>query len=262
MIDKHPPAVVLNHVTKVFRMGGMLSRKRHVAVDDVSLTVGPREVLGLVGESGSGKSTIGRIAVALVEPTSGSVRVLGQDLAALKGAELARFRRRMQMIFQDSSNSLNPRMTLRELLAEPFVVQGLFDRAERERRVLALADEVQLAHAWLDRPPHQFSGGQRQRISIARALALEPDVIVADEPVSALDVSVQAHILNLLKDVQENRGLSMIFISHDMAVVEFMCDRTAVLLDGKVVDYGDSERVFTQPGDDYTRTLLAASPTL
>lgn len=262
MTDETTPVVVLDHITKTFRMGGMFSRKKHVAVDDVSLTVQPREVLGLVGESGSGKSTIGRMAVSLITPTSGSVQVLGQDLASLKGAELARFRRRMQMVFQDSSNSLNPRMTLRELLMEPYVVQGLYGQTERETRVRALADEVQLAHAWLDRLPHQFSGGQRQRISIARALALEPDVIVADEPVSALDVSVQARILNLLKDVQERRGLSMIFISHDMAVVEFMCDRTAVLLDGKVVDHGPSERVFSEPGDDYTRTLLAASPSL
>ena len=243
-------------------MGGILSRKKHRAVDDVSLTLRKNQVLGLVGESGSGKSTIGRIAIGLLSPTEGSVAVLDQDLDMMSTKELRSYRKNMQMIFQDSSNSLNPRMTLQELLEEPMRVQGLYDRDERSRRARRLADEVSLAESWLTRLPHEFSGGQRQRISIARALALEPAIIVADEPVSALDVSVQATVLNLLKDIQEERELAMIFVSHDMAVVEFMADDVAVLYKGALVEQGPAKRIFAKPEEEYTKKLLAAAPSL
>lgn len=254
--------LVMDSVTKEFTMGGILSRKKHRAVDDVSLTLRKNQVLGLVGESGSGKSTIGRIAIGLLSPTEGSVAVLDQDLDTMSTKELRSYRKNMQMIFQDSSNSLNPRMTLQELLEEPMRVQGLYDRDERSRRARRLADEVSLAESWLTRLPHEFSGGQRQRISIARALALEPTIIVADEPVSALDVSVQATVLNLLKDIQEERELAMIFVSHDMAVVEFMADDVAVLYKGALVEQGPAKRIFAKPEEEYTKKLLAAAPSL
>jgi ABC-type glutathione transport system ATPase component len=252
----------LEHVTKRFATGGLFGKRVHRAVDDVSLTLDENRVVGLVGESGSGKSTVGRIAVGLIRPSEGSVTVLGNDISRMSKRELRRYRRRMQMIFQDSSNSLNPRMTLLDLLTEPMRVQGLYSRGEREQRARKLADEVSLAHAWLGRLPHEFSGGQRQRISIARALALEPELIVADEPVSALDVSVQATVLNLLKDIQQNRRLAMLFVSHDMAVVQFMSDTVAVLHNGVVVEHGPADELFANPQHEYTRTLLAAAPSL
>jgi ABC-type glutathione transport system ATPase component len=256
------PVLRMSGVTKEFRLGGMLRRTAHTAVRDVSLDVRRDEVLGLVGESGSGKSTLGRMAIGLIRPTSGGVTVLGRDILSMPRAELRAYRRRMQMVFQDSSNSLNPRMTLAELLEEPYRVQGLYTPAERSARARAVADEVGLAREWMGRLPHEFSGGQRQRVSIARALALEPELIVADEPVSALDVSVQARVLNLLKDIQQARSLSMLFVSHDMAVVEFMCDRVAVLEQGAVVETGPVSRVLSDPAHDYTRTLLDAVPRL
>lgn len=256
------PVLTMDTVSKDFNVGSLFARKVHHAVIEVSLNLGPTEILGLVGESGSGKSTLGRMAVGLIKPTSGSIQVLGKDLAGLSARDLRSHRRRMQMIFQDSSNSLNPRMTLADLLMEPLRVQGIYTPADRRSRAEALADEVELARAWLDRLPHEFSGGQRQRISIARALALEPSVIVADEPVSALDVSVQARVLNLLKDIQAERELAMVFISHDMAVVEFMSESMVVLYQGEVVEQGQAGDIFANPQAEYTRTLLAATPTL
>lgn len=252
----------LTDVSKEFKLGGVFKRTKHVAVDNVSLSVKRNQVVGLVGESGSGKSTLGRIAIGLIKPTSGSVQVMGQDIFALGKEELRLYRRKMQMIFQDSSNSLNPRMSLQELIEEPMRVQNLYSAEERRLRARALADEVQLAESWLGRHAHELSGGQRQRISIARGLALEPELIVADEPVSALDVSVQARVLNLLKDIQESRSLSMIFVSHDMAVVEFMSDQVVVLCDGKIMENGSAEDVFSNPKSAYTRTLLDSSPSL
>jgi peptide/nickel transport system ATP-binding protein len=252
----------LSGVTKEFQLGGTFRKTKHTAVKNASLTVGRNQILGLVGESGSGKSTLGRIAIGLIKPTSGSVSVLGQDIFAMKPPALRLYRRKMQMIFQDSSNSLNPRMTLQELLEEPYRVQNLYSPADRHQRARALADEVQLAESWLGRLPHEFSGGQRQRISIARGLALEPELIVADEPVSALDVSVQARVLNLLKDIQEARNLSMIFVSHDMAVVEFMSDQVAVLYQGEIVESGPAVKVFGQPSKPYTQVLLESTPSL
>lgn len=256
------PVLQISQVTKDFPHGSLWKRSVHHAVKDVSFDLRRREILGLVGESGSGKSTLGRIAIGLIKPTTGSVTVLGQKLQDLSPAQLRLHRRKMQMIFQDSSNSLNPRMTLEDLLVEPLRVQGLYTQTERQRRARALADEVQLSSSWLTRLAHEFSGGQRQRISIARALALEPELIVADEPVSALDVSVQAKVLNLLKDIQENRELSMVFISHDMAVVEFMSDNVAVLLHGELVEYNTATEIFGNPSASYTKTLLASTPTL
>lgn len=256
------PVLEMSGVSRTFSGGSLLRRTRHRAVVDVDLRVEPGRVLGLVGESGSGKSTLGRMAIGLIAPSTGSVRVLGEDLAGLSPSDLRQRRRRMQMIFQDSSNSLNPRMSLADLLMEPWRVQGLHTPADRRRRAEELADEVELSRSWLDRLPHEFSGGQRQRISIARALALEPALIVADEPVSALDVSVQARVLNLLKDIQRERDLALVFISHDMAVVEFISEDVVVLHHGEVVERGPAERVLSTPTHEYTRGLLAATPTL
>lgn len=256
------PVLSMSAVSKDFKFGSLVKRSVHHAVKSVDLTLQGREILGLVGESGSGKSTVGRMAIGLAKPTSGKVTVLGDDLSLLSKTEMRQKRRTMQMIFQDSSNSLNPRMSLNELLCEPLRVQGLYTPEERGKRAASLADEVQLARKWLERRPHEFSGGQRQRISIARALALEPELIVADEPVSALDVSVQATVLNLLKDIQEERKLSMVFISHDMAVVEFMSDNVAVLYNGGVVEYGPADSLFARPQNEYTKVLLASSPSL
>lgn len=256
------PVLTMSAVSKDFKFGSLIKRSVHHAVKSVDLTLLGREILGLVGESGSGKSTVGRMAIGLARPTSGRVTVLGDDLNLLSKTEMRQKRRTMQMIFQDSSNSLNPRMSLNELLCEPLRVQGLYTPEERDKRAASLADEVQLARKWLERRPHEFSGGQRQRISIARALALEPELIVADEPVSALDVSVQATVLNLLKDIQEERKLSMVFISHDMAVVEFMSDNVAVLYNGSVVEYGPADSLFASPQNEYTKVLLASTPSL
>lgn len=256
------PVLSMSAVSKDFKFGSFIKRSVHQAVKSVDLTLQGREILGLVGESGSGKSTVGRMAIGLARPTSGKVTVLGDDLSLLSKTEMRLKRRTMQMIFQDSSNSLNPRMSLNELLCEPLRVQGLYTPEERGKRAASLADEVQLARKWLERRPHEFSGGQRQRISIARALALEPELIVADEPVSALDVSVQATVLNLLKDIQEERKLSMVFISHDMAVVEFMSDNVAVLYNGSVVEYGPAHALFANPQNEYTKVLLASTPSL
>ena len=260
--DSGAEVLKLEQVSKSFKMGNIFGGREHLAVNDVSLSVGRNQVLGLVGESGSGKSTLGRIAIGLISPTTGSVKVEGKEITDLNPRELRRQRRNMQMIFQDSSNSLNPRMTLLDLLVEPMRVQGLHTKADRIKRARKLADEVALPQASLGRLPHEFSGGQRQRISIARALALEPSLIVADEPVSALDVSVQATVLNLMKDIQENRELSMLFISHDMAVVEFMADEVAVLNRGSIVETGPTEEIFSNPQNAYTQKLLEAAPSL
>ncbi|WP_434444386.1 ATP-binding cassette domain-containing protein [Lentzea sp. E54] len=261
MNDRHV-VLDLDKVGKDFSSGPFFARRRTAAVGEVSLRVHANETVGLVGESGSGKSTLGRMAVGLLTPDRGQVTVQGNALAPMTPKRLREYRRTLQMVFQDSSNSLNPRMTLEELLVEPFRVQNLHTRHERRRRAAALADEVGLARSGLPRLPHEFSGGQRQRISIARALALEPDLLVADEPVSALDVSVQAQILNLFKDIQRSRNFAMLFVSHDMAVVEFISDQVAVLRGGELVEFGSRDDVFDSPQQPYTRTLLDAAPSL
>jgi oligopeptide/dipeptide ABC transporter ATP-binding protein len=238
---------------------GLFSRRRGLvrAVEDVYLTLMPDETLALVGESGCGKSTLARSLALLEPPTAGTIRLDGQDVTRLGRRALRPLRRRVQMIFQDPYGSLNPRLPAGTIIAEPLVIHGIGDRP---RRVAALADAVGIPAAHLDRYPHQFSGGQRQRIAIARALALEPDVVVADEPVSALDVSIRSQILNLMADLRAARGLSYLFISHDLSVVRHVADRVAVMYLGRIVETASVARLFADPRHPYTRTLLAAAP--
>ncbi len=231
------------------------------AVEDVSFTIARGEVLALVGESGSGKTTLGRLLLRLIEPSAGSMRFAGTELTQLGRTELRRFRRRMQIIFQDPYSSLNPHMRVGEMLEEALVIHDLGSNwAARRERVHALLDLVGLQARHADRFPHEFSGGQRQRIGIARALAVEPEFIVADEAVSALDVSIQAQIINLLRDLQEELGLTMLFIAHDLAVVRQVADRVAVMYLGRIVELADSEVLFDQPHHPYTMALLSAAP--
>jgi oligopeptide transport system ATP-binding protein len=230
------------------------------AVDGVSFEIEEGKTLGLVGESGSGKSTTAYAALQLLRPTGGTVRFLGRELTRLRGEELRRMRREMQIVFQDPYASLNPRMTVGKIVAEPLQTHGIGTRRSRRASVAHLLELVGFDPAYTNRYPHEFSGGQRQRIGIARALALSPKLIVCDEPVSALDVSIQAQILNLLKDLQRDLGLTYLFIAHDLAVVRGMSDTIAVMRDGRIVEQGPAERVYTQPQTDYTRALLAAVP--
>ncbi len=231
------------------------------AVDGISFQVWPGQTLGLVGESGCGKTTAGRSILRLIEPTRGRVTFEGRDLSGVKGAELRRTRRRMQIVFQDPYSSLNPRMTVGDMIAEPMEVHRLYaSKKQRMERVAELLHEVGLEASHMNRYPHEFSGGQRQRISIARALALNPTFIIQDESVSALDVSVQAQVLNLLKDLQERHNLTYIFISHDLSVVKFMSDTMAVMKDGKIVEMGPSDAIYANPTDPYTKRLIDAVP--
>ncbi len=230
------------------------------AVDGVTFHVAEAEAFGLVGESGCGKSTAARALLRLIEPDRGSILFAGQDVLAARGAALTALRRRMQIVFQDPYSSLNPARTIGQTLAEPLTVHGVAKGAEARERAGALLEEVGLPAAAAARYPHAFSGGQRQRIGIARALALEPELIVADEPVSALDVSVQAQVLMLLKALQTNRGLAFVFVSHDLAVVRWFCSRVAVMYLGRIVEPGPVARVFAQPRHPYTRVLRDASP--
>ncbi len=227
----------------------------------MSFDIYPGQALGLVGESGCGKTTTGRAILRLVDITAGEVLFDGADLAAPRGRALRRLRRRFQMIFQDPYTSLNPRMRVEAILTEPMAVHGIGrDREERRDRAAALLGEVGLESGHLRRYPHEFSGGQRQRIAIARTLAVDPDFLVCDECVSALDVSVQAQVLNLLKDLQERRGLTYLFISHDLSVVKFMADMIAVMRDGRIVEFGAAEKIYADPREEYTRQLIAAVP--
>jgi ABC-type glutathione transport system ATPase component len=232
------------------------------AVDEVSLDIQPGETLGLVGESGSGKSTLGRLILRLIEPTSGSIQFEGKDLRLASGRELRRIRRGMQIIFQDPFGSLDPRFRVEDLIAEPLVIHEGFRRAARQRRVAELLRAVGMDESALGRYAHEFSGGQRQRIVIARALALRPKFVVADEPVSALDVSVGAQIVNLLQQLQREFGLTYLFISHSMPVVRYLSTRIAVMYRGKIVEIGPTEQITSEPRDSYTRKLLAATPEL
>ena len=230
------------------------------ALDDINFEVGRGEVVGLVGESGSGKTTIGRSVLRLIEPTAGEVVFDGRDLTKLSGGEMRRQRRRMQYIFQDPFASLSPRMTIGEILTEGLAIQGIGTGRERLAKARAALEAVELPADAVERYAHEFSGGQRQRIGIARALALEPEFLVADEPVSALDVSVQAQIVNLLRDLQLRLGLTMLFISHDLAVVEYICDRVIVLYLGRIMEIAPSDRLYAAPKHPYTRALLSAIP--
>ena len=231
------------------------------AVDGVSFDVRRGETLGIVGETGSGKSTTARLVTRLLEATSGEIRFDGQDITKIKGKQLKAIRREMQMIFQDPYSSLNPRKTIGSIVAEPFVIHGLLPgKDERRKAVQELLETVGLNPEHYNRYPHEFSGGQRQRIGVARALALKPKLLIADEPVSALDVSIQAQVLNLLRELQREFGLTLIFIAHDLSVVRHMCDRVAVMYLGRFVEVGDADDLFSFPRHPYTGALLSAVP--
>ena len=241
---------------------GLLQRAagKVFAVDGVSFTIGEGETLGLVGESGCGKSTVGRTVLRLIEPTAGSITISGKDITHLDKAALRPYRRQMQIIFQDPFSSLDPRMSAGDIVAEPLRVHGIARGKEVRAKVAALFERVGLRKAQMDNYPHQFSGGQRQRIGIARALALQPKLIIGDEPVSALDVSIQAQVLNLMLDLQREMGLAYLFISHNLAVVEHISHRIAVMYLGRIVEYTDKVTLFMRPLHPYTEQLLLAVP--
>ncbi|MGB4138040.1 MAG: oligopeptide/dipeptide ABC transporter ATP-binding protein [Microbacterium sp.] len=249
----------LNKQYRVRGAGG-ISRDVVHAVSDVDLDIRRGETLGLVGESGCGKTTLSRMIVRLLNPTSGSIEFDGTDVSFLRGSRLKQFRRRAQIVFQDPYASLDPRAKVGESMAESLLHHGVGDRAERRRRVAEMLEMVGLQPAHADRYPHEFSGGQRQRIGIGRALILKPDLLVADEPVSALDVSVQAQILNLLRDLQQELNLTVLFVAHNLAVVENVSDRVAVMYLGRVVEMADRAEIFRNPQHPYTETLLRAVP--
>jgi ABC-type oligopeptide transport system ATPase subunit len=266
--DEQPPArdaiLEVRDLRKTFGSGGGVlggNREQVHAVNGVSFDVLRGETFGLVGESGCGKSTTARMICRLEEPTSGEIRFEGTDVAKMGRKQLLPFRRDVQMVFQDPYSSLNPRHTVGSIIGEPFIVHGVAkDAKERTKRVQDLMDLVGLNPEHYNRLPHEFSGGQRQRIGIARALALEPKLLIADEPVSALDVSIQAQILNLLRRLQRDLGLSLLFIAHDLSVVRYMCDRIAVMFAGEIVEMADSAQLFAAPQHEYTQRLLDAVP--
>ncbi len=256
------PLVDVRHLVKQFtRREGLLSRPSIVrAVNDVSFTVDEGETFGLVGESGSGKTTTGRCMLRLIEPTSGEVLFRGRNVLAFSPDELRRARRDMQIVFQDPYSSLNPRMRVRHIVEEPLIIHKIGSRSDRAERIVELFRLVGLDPAHLDRYPHEFSGGQRQRIGVARALALNPSFIIADEPVSALDVSIQAQVVNLLMELQEKLKLAYLFIAHDLRLVEHICRRTAVMYLGRIVEMADTPVLFQNPQHPYTKALLSAIP--
>jgi ABC-type oligopeptide transport system ATPase subunit len=256
------PLLEVRHLSKEFsRKQGLFGRKTVVrAVDDVSYSIEKGETFGLVGESGSGKTTTGRCILRLIEPTSGEVLFDGRNVLALSRGDLRRARRDMQIVFQDPYSSLNPRMRVADIVEEPLIIHQLGSRADRRARVKELFALVGLNPDHLARYPHEFSGGQRQRVGLARALALNPSLIIADEPVSALDVSVQAQVVNLLMDLQERLKLTYLFIAHDLRLVEHICSRVAVMYLGKIVEMGETAKLFAAPQHPYTRALLSAIP--
>jgi ABC-type oligopeptide transport system ATPase subunit len=256
------PLVEVRNLVKHFERGGGFFRAKSVvrAVDDVSFSIEEGETYGLVGESGSGKSTTGRCMLRLIEPTSGQMRFRGQDVLAFDRPRLRAARRDMQMVFQDPYSSLNPRMRARDIVEEPLIIHRIGSRAERREKVADLFGLVGLDPAHLARYPHEFSGGQRQRIGLARALALNPSFVIADEPVSALDVSIQAQVINLLLDLQERLKLTYLFIAHDLRLVRHICTRLSVMYLGKIVESGDTASIFAAPQHPYTLALLSAIP--
>jgi ABC-type oligopeptide transport system ATPase subunit len=256
------PIVEVRRLVKQFtRHEGFFTRPSIVrAVNDVSFTVDEGETFGLVGESGSGKTTTGRCILRLIEPTSGEVCFRGENVLAYSPEEMRRARRQMQIVFQDPYSSLNPRMRVRQIIEEPLVIHKIGTRESRTERAAELYRLVGLDPTTIDRYPHEFSGGQRQRIGVARALALNPSFIIADEPVSALDVSIQAQVVNLLIELQQKLGLAYLFIAHDLRLVEHICRRTAVMYLGRIVEMGDTARLFSNPQHPYTKALLSAIP--
>ncbi|MGH7781795.1 MAG: ABC transporter ATP-binding protein [Candidatus Binataceae bacterium] len=264
--DSGAPLVRVENLSKEFPAGGdaLFARNRLTvkAVTAVNLEIFPGETLGLVGESGSGKSTLGRLILKLLEPTAGKVWFDGRDLSALGRADLRALRREMQLVFQDPYASLNPRMKVRAIVGEGIEIHNLARGAEKEQRIVELLEMVGLGADTMNRYPHEFSGGQRQRIGIARALAVGPRFIVLDEPVSALDVSIQAQIINLLQDLQERLHLTYLFVAHDLRVVEHISRRVAILYLGKIVELATREEIYANPRHPYTRALLSAIPTV
>ncbi len=261
--DRQNSLLEVNNLRKYFPIrGGILSRvvANVKAVEDVSFTVKRGEVVGLVGESGSGKTTVGRSILRLIEPTSGEVKFDGVDITKVNKATMREYRKKMQIIFQDPFASLNPRMSVGDIIGEAMTIHNLARGREREQRVASLLERVGLSPNHMRRYPHEFSGGQRQRIGIARALAVDPDFIVADEPVSALDVSIQAQVVNLLQDLKEELGLTLLFIAHDLGVVEYISDRVIVMYLGRIMEVAPGKELYANPVHPYTEALLSAVP--
>ncbi|MBW0119035.1 dipeptide ABC transporter ATP-binding protein [Pseudonocardia sp. KRD-169] len=264
-MQKNEPILEVENLVKHFPVRVGIAIKRTVghvrAVDGVSFTLNKGETLGVVGESGCGKSTLAQVLMRLEPPTGGSVRFHGEDIFGKRGKELKALRRQIQIVLQDPYTSLNPRMTVGDIIGEPFEIHPeVAPKGERRKKVQDLLDVVGLNPDFINRYPHQFSGGQRQRIGIARALALRPEVIICDEPVSALDVSIQAQVMNLLGDLQRDFGLSYVFIAHDLSVVRHLSDRVAVMYLGKIVEIGTEDEIYTRPSHPYTQALLSAVP--
>lgn len=252
----------LNAITKIFQKRGLFGPRGEAtcALDNISATIGGGRTLGVIGESGSGKSTLARVALRMIDPTEGRVLFQGDDITTRKGPALKAFRQAVQPVFQDSAGALDPRMTISQILREPLLLRDGIALSEFADRIHAILRAVDLPESFTSRFPRELSGGQRQRIGIARALLMEPQVLILDEPVSALDVSVQAQVLNLLRDLQEERGLSYMFIGHDLSIAEYFCDDIMVLYHGQLQEFAGAEALFQDPQSDYTKSLLAAMP--